>query len=330
MHNRLVIAAASVSFLGVALAAKSRVGQSPWGTDDEIGTLNMMTDTSRASILGRIDGGRVYDLSVEYFSGMPSWSSLGDPVYQYWLTHTPRGTAVDDPAAVGPEQNEAISYTGDAFTMYTHTGTHIDTLNHFGLHGEIFNGFSADSHLGDRGWKKGGAEKLPPIIARGVLLDVAGAKGVEVLPPSYRITADDLRATLRRQAVELRAGDVVLIRTGRMRDFADASRYLPNPPGLSLDGARWLVEARQVMLIGADNLSLEAFPVEGDDNWVPVHTYLLAEKGAPIMEVVYLEELARDEVYEFAFVGAALKLRGASGSPMRPLAFPVAPEVERP
>lgn len=326
--TRIAIAIAGASMVSWALATKAKVGQSPWGAKDEVGMLNMMTDNTRADILSRIEGGRVYDLSVEYFSGMPSWSALGDPVYQYWLTHTPRGTAVDDPASVGAEQNEMISYTGDAFTMYTHTGTHIDTLNHFGLHGEIYNGFSADTHLGDRGWTRGGAEKLPPIVARGVLLDVAATKGVEMLPDSYHITAHDLESTLRRQRVELRAGDVVFIRTGRMRVFNDAARYLPNPPGLSTEGARWLVETHGVMLIGADNLSLEAFPVEKDGNWVPVHTYLLAEKGVPIMEVVYLEELARDEVYEFAFVGASLKLRGASGSPMRPLAFQVSKTSE--
>ena len=77
------------------------------------------------------------------------------------------------------------------------------------------------------------------------------------------------------------------------------------------------------MLLGADNLSLEAFPPEREDNWVPVHTYLLAERGVMFIEQMMLEELARDRVYEFAFIAASLKLRGASGSPMRPIAIPV-------
>src|SRR5688572_25504929 len=110
-----------------------KVGKSPWGPGDEIGTLNMMTDASRANVLSRVAGGKVYDLSVEYFVGMPSWHLLGDPRYQFWLTHTPRGTAVDDPAGLGPKQNQRVAYTGDAVSMYTHTGTHIDALNHFGL-----------------------------------------------------------------------------------------------------------------------------------------------------------------------------------------------------
>lgn len=300
------------------------VGRSPWGPDDELGALNRMTDASRASVLARIAGGKVYDLGVDYFVGMPSWHVLGDPRYQYWLTHTPRGTAVDDPAHVGEEQNRIVSYTGDAVSFYTHMGTHIDALNHFGLNGKIYNGFSADEHLGDKGWRKTGAETIPPIIARGVLIDVAAAKGVDVLPDSYGITVDDLKAALRRQEVELESGDVVLLRGGRMRMWPQDEGYVDDQPGLSLAAARWLAEDNEVIAIGGDNLSLEHFPVaDGSKTWVPVHTYLLAQAGVPIIEVVQLEELARDRVYEFAFVAASLKLRGASAAPFRPLALPL-------
>lgn len=325
-QRRLLLAAVAVSSVTAAVSLArtgTKVGASPWGKRDEIGSLNMMTDATRASILRRIAGGKVYDLSVEYYNGMPSWSAIGDPLYQFWLTHTPRGTAIDDPLKVGSQQNQLVSYTGDAISMYTHTGTHIDTLNHFGLHGEMYNGFAADEHLGDKGWTKGGAEKFPPIISRGVLIDVAAAKGVRVLPPSYQITPDDLQRALVRQGTRLERGDTVLIRTGKMTQFEDAAAYLANPPGLSLAGAKWLVERHGAMVIGADNLSLEGFPVVEKGNWIPVHSYLLAERGVPIMEVVFLEELARDRVYEVAFVGAALKLRGASGAPMRPVAFPL-------
>jgi kynurenine formamidase len=324
-HTALATLTLGSIVVAAALARpdRSRAGTSPWGASDEIGTLNMMSADSRTKILRRVDGAKVYDLSVEYYNGMPSWSELGDPVYQFWLTHTPNGTAVDDPLKVGRQQNQLVSYTGDAISMYTHTGTHIDALNHFGLHGEIYNGFAADKHLGDKGWHKAGAEKFPPIISRGVLIDVARAKGLTVLPPSYQITPGDLQIALLQQGVTLEPGDAVFVRTGRMTLFDRREAYLANPPGLSLAGAKWLVESQQTMLIGGDNLSLEGFPVVEKDNWIPVHSYLLAEKGVPIMEVVNLEEVARDRVYEFAFVGASLKLRGASGAPMRPLAFPL-------
>jgi len=308
---------------GTALAQRPEVGESPWGREDEIGRLNLMTDKSRAAILSRVAGGKSYDLSVEYFIGMPSWQAAGDPHYRIWMTHTPNGTVKDDPLSLGRAMNEHVSYTGAAISMYTHMGTHIDSLNHFGLNGKIWNGFSADEHLGDRGWTVAGAENIPPIIARGVLIDVAAAKGVDMLADGYRVTRDDLVNAVDLQGVELRDGDVVLIRTGRMNLYENASAYMANPPGLGMAAARFLVEESGAMIVGADNLSLEAFPSEVSDNYVPLHTYLLAQHGVPILELVNLEGLAEDRVYEFAFIGGSLKLRGADAAPIRPIAIPV-------
>lgn len=302
---------------------RERVGTSPWGADDQIGALNLMTPESRLAILSRIASGKTYDLSVEYFVGMPSFHHLGDPGYQYWLTHTPRGTVVDNANGLGKRMNSKVSYTGDAISMYTHMGTHIDALNHFGLDGRIWNDFTPEEHLGDKGWKKTGAETIPPIIARGVLIDVAAYKGVDALTNNYRVNSDDLKGALHRQGVTLAKGDVVLIRTGQARHYQDAAKYLHEYPGVSLEAVKWLVGQQEAMLLGADNLSLEAFPPEREDNWVPVHTYLLAERGVMFIEQMFLEALARDRVYEFAFIAASLKLRGASGAPMRPLAIPV-------
>ncbi len=308
---------------GRGLAQRPEVGESPWGREDEIGRLNLMTDESRAAILSRVAGGTSYDLSVEYFIGMPSWQAAGDPHYRIWMTHTPNGTVNDDPLSLGRAMNEHVSYTGAAVSMYTHMGTHIDSLSHFGLNGEIWNGFSADEHLGDRGWKVAGAENIPPIIARGVLIDVAAAKGVDMLADGYRVTRDDLVNAVDQQGVELRDGDVVLIRTGRMNLYENASAYMANPPGLGMAAARFLVEKSGAMIVGADNLSFEAFPSEVNDNYVPLHTYLLAQHGVPILELVNLEGLAEDRVYEFAFIGGSLKLRGADAAPIRPIAIPV-------
>lgn len=304
------------------------VGKSPWGPDDEIGRLNLMTAASQQAILSRIAGGASYDLSVEYFIGMPSWQAAGDPHYRIWMTHTPHGTVIDDPLGLGETMNEHVSYTGAAISLYTHMGTHIDALNHFGLNGEIWNGFRAEEHLGDRGWTVAGAENIPPIIARGVLIDVARAKGVDMLPAGYRVSRDDLVDALEKQGTTLEQGDVVLIRTGRMQDYEDASSYMANPPGMGMAAARFLVEENDAMIVGADNLSFEAFPSEVENNYVPLHSFLLAEQGTPIMELVYLEGLSRDRVYEFAFIGGSLKLRGSDAAPIRPIALPLRGALE--
>ncbi len=306
---------------GWAQVAKNKAAKSPWGPDDEIGTLNMMTDASRFDILKQIAGGKVYDLSVDLHVGMPGCcSAFGDPTYQIWMTHTPKRTPAGPHS---PKTSELVSYSGDAISMYTHTGTHIDTLNHFGLHGQIWNQTHADEALGTRGWSKSGADKYPPIIARGVLIDVAASKGVPHLPESYAITAADLQEALKKQGATLRPGDVVLIRTGLMSLWPDATKYrLDNQAGLSLEAAQWLVEGQQAMLLGADNFGIEHFPSKTPDNFVPVHTYLFAERGVSVIEVMWLEDLAKDQVYEFVFIAASLKLQGATGAPLRPLAIP--------
>lgn len=298
------------------------VGTSPWGESDEIGRLNMMTPQRKADVMARVDASHVYDLSVEYFVGMPSWQAAGDPHYQFWMTHTPRGAVTDNVLEMGKDINRHVSYSGSAFSMYSHTGTHIDTFSHFGLNGQIYNHFSADNHLGDKGWQRSGAETIPPIVARGVLIDLPKSKGIEMLPDNYRITVSDIQAALLSQNVALEEGDVVLLRTGRMKNYEDAAQFMMNSPGLGMAAARFLAEKSKAMVIGADNLSFEAFPSEVEGNYVPVHTYLLTQIGVPIMELVNLESLAASEVYEFAFVGSSLKLRGADAAPLRPIAFP--------
>jgi kynurenine formamidase len=322
-HRMLASLVLLVLLSSVATAAERVVGTSPWGPKDEIGRLNLITPKSQAAVLSKLAGGKNYDLSVEYFIGMPSWQAAGDPHYRMWMTHTPHGTVIDDPLNLGKKMNEHVSYTGSAISMYTHMGTHIDALNHFGLDGKIWNGFSAAQHAGDRGWQVAGAENIPPIIARGVLIDVAASKSVEMLPEGYRITRKDLINALRKQNSSLKEGDVVLIRTGRMQHYDNAETYMANPPGIGMDAARFLVEEKGAMIVGADNLSFESFPSELDTDYVPVHTYLLAEQGTPIIELAYLEDLSRDKVYEFAFIGGSLKLRGADAAPIRPIAIPL-------
>jgi kynurenine formamidase len=312
-----------VGAVGLAVASGQAVGQiaknvaakSPWGAADEIGTLNMMTDASRLDVLKQIASGKVYDLGVDLFVGMPTCCApFGDPTFQIFMTHTP----AQDPS------KELLSYSGDGISMYTHTGTHIDTLNHFGLHGKIWNQVSSQDALGVRGWTKSGADKYPPIIARGVLIDVAKAKNVQHLPTSYGVTVADLQDALKKQGTTLRPGDVVLTRTGVMTLWPDPAKYrLADQPGLSLEAAQWLVEGQKAMLVGADNFGVENFPSKDPENFVPVHTYLQAERGVSLLEAMWLEDLSKDRVYEFLFIASPLKMRGATASPIRPLAIPI-------
>jgi kynurenine formamidase len=295
------------------------VSKSPWGPADNVGRLNLMTPESRQAVLARADGSRVFDLAVDYFLGMPSWAAAGDPRYQMWMTHTPDGSVNDRSSGAAAEVHEKYSYCGDSISMYTHTGTHIDMLNHLGHYGRFWNGRTAERDLGSRQWLQGGADECPPIVGRAVMLDIARLHGVSCLADGYCIGPDDLRAAAREQGTEPREGDIVLIRTGRMSVWPDPDVYLRATPGIGMETARYLCEDVGVMCIGTDAISIDVDPHLDPDTFVPVHCYLFAAAGTPVIEVLNLEELSAAGVFEIAFIGMPLKLRGATGSPIRPI-----------
>src|SRR5262245_36696731 len=145
-----------------AYSAKFReITASPFGADDEIGMLNLIDASSREAILTRADFGKVFDLAVDHFVGMPGWIAANDPGFQIWMTHTPRGEELADVMKVGYEHNHLVSYSGDAISMYTHCGTHVDSLNHFGYRGKIFNNYSAHDALLVRRFNVAGPKKNP-------------------------------------------------------------------------------------------------------------------------------------------------------------------------
>lgn len=261
-----------------------------------------MTPASQAAALAGADTSRVFDLAVDYFVGMPTWTELGDPEFQIWLTHTPRG--------------EGHEYAGTAISMYTHTGTHICSLNHLGHDGRFWNGSTADADLGSRAWLVGG--RYPPIIARAVLLDVADYRRVPCLPDSYAITRDDLAQA---GSDRLQPGDVALVRTGRMSRWPDREGFMRAPPGLGMEAARHLAQERRIMCVGVD-CGGEVLPPEQPGMFLPVHSYLLADAGAPIIENMWLEDVSRAGVDDLTLVALPLKLPGSTGLPVRPIAMP--------
>ena len=307
-----------VFWLISSAALADDVAKSPYGPDDEIGVLNELTEANTLSILQRVSSGKTYDLSVENFVGMPGLADLGmgDPPFHMWMTHTPRGIRIEKLSPAGGPPNLALY--DDAYTLSAHTGTHIDALNHLGRGEKIFNGYDASTYLSDKGWTKAGADTVPPIITRGILIDVAGEKGVAMLPNSYEISIEDLQRAMKKQGIQLQKNDAVLVRTGRMTVWPDPQKFVHNDPGITPESAAWLVDNGAV-IIGADNMGVEKFPMEKDS----VHVYLFTERGVCLLELLWLEDLAKDQIYEFAFIAAPIKMRGATGSPIRPLALPI-------
>lgn len=241
-----------------------------------------------------------YDLAQPYFIGMPHFPT--HPPFLFSLTKKHGEFSYEHG---GSSAAESIAMSG-------HTGTHIDALCHFSCNGFFHGGAPVEGAQEYSGIGYAHAETIEPIVRRGVLLDVAGAG---VLDANVEITPEMLEGVRR---AEVRAGDVVLIRTGWARYFEQGARFVNagKMPGVGLAAARWLSE-RGVFAAGSDTLAFEKAP----SSEMPVHVHLLVKSGIHIIEVLNLEELARDRVYEFRFVAAPLKLRGATGAPVRPLAF---------
>lgn len=256
------------------------------------------------------DGVRVYDLARPLEPGIPC--SPNHPGFRMALLrrHGDRVRADDSSAA------------NELFVSGGHVGTHVDALSHVSLHDRLHGGVSASEAQRGGRFSVHGIETMAPAFCRGVLLDVAAARGVECLEPGAAVTASDLEDAAARAAVEVRPGDAVLVRTGWGRRWADPEAFLGEElgaPGPDVSAAHWLAE-RHVRLTGGETVAYERIPPGQGHALLPVHVVLLVEHGIHIVEMLDLDALAADGAAEFAFVLAPLKLVGATGSPVRPLA----------
>jgi kynurenine formamidase len=266
-----------------------------------------------ANLIELLRSARVYDLEQPRFAGMPIYPSHR-PGYFYALYRRHRDT-------YQPEQHGPRTGASGMLTMMEHSGTHLDALCHQACEMQMFGGIRVEGAETPAGFTKLGAETVPPLLARGVLLDVAAWKGPGMLPPGYGVTAEDFAGCAAAEGVEVGGGDVLLVRTGYGSLWGDEGAYLA-AAGVAKSGSLWAAE-RGVAAVGADNMTWDV-PGERDPQTGATlfgHVYLLPEKGIYIMENLNLEELARDRHFSFAFVGVPLKFQGATGSPLRPLAL---------
>ena len=283
-----------------------------------------MPDAQRLRAAALVRTGRQYSLAAVRFNGMPLFP--GHPTFQVVSYRTPHGLQVGQENLWAPAANDVgLGCMTELLTATSHSGAHIDALAHMtvGEDAHWYGGANAGEHLGDFGPTVGDAAQLPPLFTRGVLLDVAGHRGVGCLPAGSPVDADEVAAIAEAQDVEIGEYDVVLFRTGYMGLWPDAARMAEHrSPGPDLSAAEWLLD-RGVVAVGSDTETLEVQPAPDPGTPVnpqPVHTRLLIESGVYIMESLDLEQLARDGVYEFLFVALPLKIAGATGSMLDPLA----------
>jgi len=346
-------AAAAVSLLGAPTTQKSALAQDApeatpkkwekgkgwgwvWGDDDELGNLNELSPELALKALSKVKEGNVYDLGLAY--DRRSFKFVGHSSGEIMSFRTPEGLLLhpgDKELAFVEEGNSLkTTWASNALFISDNVATQIDALGHIyeGDPPHTYNGYRSEDIQSDFGLLKLGADTIPPIVAPATMIDVAASVGKDPLPESFGIGPDHLKEALEKQGVDIDPLDIVLVRTGTGGVWLDGSGVGannsevegPDLAGLTVEGAKWLVEEKGALALGSDTSALEVRPpkdqLEDGTSFNPVHIYLLARQGVHILEYQNLEHLAEDEVYKFAYILGVNKIRGtAAGTVLRPI-----------
>jgi kynurenine formamidase len=279
-----------------------------WGAGDQRGAANLMKPEQVLNAAKLIRTGEVIELG-----------QVLDPATMPFFPGR-QLSILTKRTNVLPQSNRRISNEEMVIGEMGQVGTQFDGFSHQGIDNAFYNCFRQDQVASRNGFSKLGIENVGALITRGVLIDVAALKGLEMLPDGYEITPQDLQDALKRQNLTLQAGDAVIVHTGWGKLWGkDNSRYIKSDPGIGVAAAEWL--ARQnPMLVGSDNWSVEVNPNPDSQISSPVHQILLAINGIYMLESMKLDELAAKRINEFAFIVEPLKLKGATGSTVAPVA----------
>ena len=288
-----------------------------WGSEDERGTINFITPDVVRRAAACVRRGEVFSLGLTFGAEGPQIGQGGrvNPLHLMTATEARLGADPDAPR-----------YSDDVIVMPLQCATQWDSLAHVFYGGQLYNGFPA-STLTAAGASRNGIDKQGAgIVSRGVLLDVARVRNVERLAPGTVIGPDDLEAAERAQGVRAERGDVLLVRTGHITVFTrDGNRegYMRQAPGLGMACAEWLYR-REVAAVACDNNAVEVLPFEDPTLPLPLHQLCLRDMGLTLGEMFDFEALAadcaEDGVWECLFTAPPLKVTGAVGSPLNPLA----------
>ena len=290
-----------------------------WGPEDQAGASNWITPAKVMEAMQLVRTGKLYELGQLYESGMPFF---GQRTYSLRV-----------PIKAPPEgRNRVVGYDEFVSGEIGHVGTQFDGVGHIGreivmadgrVEHVFYNGFTAKEMDAPFGVQKLGIEHVKPIVTRGVLIDVAGYKGVDRLPNSYEVTVADVEGALARQGMseaDVHAGDAVLFRYGWSQLWRQPEAYSHNPPGIGLEAARWVVQ-HQAVAVGSDSWTGEVVPNPDPELFFPVHQEFITYNGIFILENLKFEDLVSDGVSEFLLIVTPIPFKGATGSPLRPIAI---------
>lgn len=287
-----------------------------WGPDDELGTLNLITDEVVRAAAGTVRSGRRIPLALPLQQdGVQTGAIPGRVNPLHFMT------AVNF-EMFGPD---TVATSDDAVTMSLQTATHWDGLGHVSHSGRIYNDRPADTITAHGGAARSGIETIRHLVSRGVLLDVARARGTDRLPGDHAVTPEDLEAAEEWAGVRVGTGDIVLVRTGQLSLVLNGQKdaYAHPSPGLSLRTPEWF-HARGAAAVANDTLTFEIFPPEVENLWLGVHALHLVEMGMPQGQNWNLEELgaacAEEGRHAFLLSATPEPFTGGTGSPVAPVA----------
>jgi len=316
--RRIVIGLAVIAALGLSTAAaqgpswrpplESQRCPSKWGAGDERGAANHMKPDSVLKAVKLVRTDEVVELGHVLSPTMPMSAT------RQFNIHTKR-------TFMNPQSNRRGSNEEVLLSEIGQVGTQFDGFAHQTIEDKVYNCYKLDEISTRTGFTKVGIEKVGSLITRGVLIDVAGLKGVDMLGDTYEVTVADLEGALQRQNQKLQPGDAVVIHTGWGKLWGkDNARYMRSGPGIGVQAAEWLAK-QDPMLVGADNVPVEVNPNPDKEVSLPVHQIMLVVNGIYLLENLKLDELAAKRVHEFAFVMQPLKLQGFTGSTVAPIAI---------
>jgi len=301
----------SVAFLSaVGTASAQDWTKSKWGPNDEIGAANNMSADIVVKAAGLIKTGKTYALGIETNSKTPAY-----PPRTFKVLVLQPGQAGGE--GIGPNK---VTYNDDIIEGWVGIGSQIDGLGHIGVEHVYYNGNKLADFADPTGLKKLGVEKVPPIVTRGVLLDMAAYYNTDVVKEGTAFNVKEIEEVAKKQGVEIRQGDVVIFHTGWLSLIGkDDKRYATGEPGLGVEGAKYLT-GKGVVAIGADTWAVETIPFESK-NVFEVHQILLPMNGTYILENMDTAALAADKAYEFLFVLGQPRFKGGVQSMINPVAI---------
>ena len=284
---------------------------SKYGADDTLGAINNLSPELVVKAAKLITTGKTYALGVETGPTSPAY-----PPRSYSMTvlqlSDGTGTPIGTNRATGND---------DLLNFWMGIGSQIDGLGHMGIDHMYYNGNHASAFVRPTGLEKLSVHLLPPIVSRGILLDMTAYFGEDMLPEGKAFNSKEIKAAAQAQGIKIEAGDVVLFHTGwpNLSD-TDPVRFMSGQPGLGVDGAKYLAQ-QGVVAVGADTWALEVLPAEIEGEQFPVHPELLAKNGVYILENMDTRALAKDGVHEFLFVLGQPRFVGSVQAVINPVAI---------